>query len=57
MELCWPVRPLLSSEVQEKKHEESRKRLQKERKSKTYDDYNWTLKYRVEQLKVKSLLT
>ncbi|PFX23878.1 Uncharacterized protein K02A2.6 [Stylophora pistillata] len=40
------------SEVHEKKkREESRKRLQREERSKTYDDYDWTLVYREGQLR------
>ena len=41
-----------------KKREESRKRLQREERSKTYDDYDWTLQYRegqLRKLKVSSL--
>ena len=40
------------------KREESRKRLQKEERSKTYNDYSWTLMYRegqLRKLKVSSL--
>ena len=42
----------------EKKREELRKRLQREERSKTYDDFNWTLLYRdgqLRKLKVSSL--
>ena len=42
---------LQNLQLKKKKREESRKKLQKEEKSKTYDDYNWLVMYREGQLK------
>ena len=48
---------LQNLQLKKKKREESRKKLQKEEKSKTYDDYNWLVMYREGQLKKSPHLT
>ena len=49
---------LEDQKFERKKHEESSKRFQREERSKTYDEYNWTLMYgegQLRKLKVSSL--